>query len=206
MMSVPRSLMCHGRIVILQNPLNLSSHRVLSVSYAINTAYRVRFSSKRVFAIISRWSALHAPQQRSLHAQRPWSSQTAQTNTSHSKTPHIKKIKQTKKTLAQRLPTVPSHAIPETPPYMWRNGCHVSREIKSAPRSTPAEKDTTSHKGLGRVPPVRHPGSPKKAFAALSPGSWVTGCIRHCAILESNAGTVSWVCNRFVTFLNFFGT
>lgn len=54
MMSVLRSLMCHGRIVILQRPLNLSSHHVLSVSYAINIAYRVQFSSKRVFIIISR--------------------------------------------------------------------------------------------------------------------------------------------------------
>lgn len=190
MMSVLRSLMCHGRIVILQRPLNLSSHRVLSVSYAINTACRVQFNSKRVFAIISRWPALHAPQQRSLHAQRPWSLQTAQTHTFHSKTPTSRKLNK-KKNIVPKPTHRPQPRHPKNPTL------HVAQRVsrftrdKSAPRSTPAEKDTTSHKGLGRVPPVRHPGSPKKAFAALSPGSWVTGCIRHCAILESNAGTVS---------------
>jgi len=54
MMSVLLSLMCHGRIVILQTPLNLTLHLVLSVSYSINTACCVQSSSKRVIAGISR--------------------------------------------------------------------------------------------------------------------------------------------------------
>lgn len=50
MMSVLRSLMCHGRIVILQTPLKLTLHLVLSVSYSTNTAYSIQSSSKRTIA------------------------------------------------------------------------------------------------------------------------------------------------------------
>ena len=89
------------------------------------------------------------------------------------------------------LPTIPSHAFPKTPPHLWRMGVTFHARYL-APRSTPPEKEDNLAQGLGGGVRVQHPGSPKKAFAALSPGILVMGCIRHCAILESNAGTVSW--------------
>jgi hypothetical protein len=65
-------------------------------------------------------------------------------------------------------PATPS--LPKTPTHLWRDGCHVSREIMGASEHSTRERDNLAQ-GLARVP-VRHPGSPKKAFAALAPGSW----------------------------------
>ena len=85
--------------------------------------------------------------------------------------PHSKKRTFLQASQKQLYPPSPAtHSIPKTPPHLWRNGCHVSREIMGASEHSTRERDNLAQ-GLARDP-VRHPGSPKKAFAALAPGSW----------------------------------
>lgn len=91
-------------------------------------------------------------------------------------TPHLKPPLKEKKRISPSLteikhtPPPATHSIPKYPPHLWRNGCHVSREIMGASEHSTRERDNLAQR-LARGP-VRHPGSPKMAFAALAPGSW----------------------------------
>ena len=81
---------------------------------------------------------------------------------------------------------LPSHLQPRLPSHPTC-GARVSRFTRW--RLGALKPKDNSHKGCDGPPSWLL--LPKTAFAALR-GSWVMGCIRHCAILESNAGTVSW--------------
>ena len=121
--------------------------------------------------------ALHAPQQRSFFMFNGPTLHTLHTRNTCTcislliPNPHSKKRTFLQASQKQLYPPSPAtHSIPKTPPHLWRNGCHVSREIMGASEHSTRERDNLAQ-GLARDP-VRHPGSPKKAFAALAPGSW----------------------------------
>ena len=171
----------------------------------INSAYLLHSGNKRIVADISRQPYMHPNNVRSsrlitliftlctrphLPFQTPTLGREKKKIHVHVSAPHT-----------NNSPTIPSHAFPSQKLHPTC-GARVSRFTRNNGRlgALQPRKKTTSHKGLGRRGPVHHPGSPKKAFAALAPGILVMGCIRHCALLESNAGTVSWCFDS----LNFF--
>ena len=100
------------------------------------------------------------------------------------------------------LPTIPSHAFHSqnpTSPVAQR----VSRFTRNNGRLGalhPRKRQPRTRACEGSGPPS---WLAKKGVCGSGAGVLVMGCIRHCAILESNAGTVSWVCNRVLTFFNF---
>lgn len=196
MMLVLRSLVYHGRIVILQTPMNPTSHFVLSVWYLTNTAYLVHSSSKRAIADISRQPYMHPNNGRS-------SCPTALLFTLCTilhlpfQTPTPSKNKRYMYLYPRLIATTLAHhsqpRLPfpnSTPPVA--HGCHVSREIMGASEHFSREQETTSHKGLGGLRSRILARQKKKGVCGSGAGILVMGCIRHCAILESNAGTVSW--------------
>ena len=120
--------------------------------------------------------------------------------TPHSKPPPKEKKNFSPSLTTNHLPTTPSHAfhsqIP-TPPVAQR----VSRFTRINGRLGalhPRKRRPRTRACEGSGPPS---WLAKKGVCGSGAGVLVMGCIRHCAILESNAGTVSW-CFDFLTFFD----
>jgi hypothetical protein len=142
-------------------------------------------------------AALHAPQQRSFFMLNGPNLHTLHRRNTRIcisvliPDPHSKQKKVISKPHKKSLTHPPSHAFHSqisTPPVAQR----VSRFTRNNGRLGALHP----RKRQPRTRACEGPGPPswlaKKGVCGSGAGVLVMGCIRHCAILESNAGTVSW--------------